>query len=57
MARAWLLALAGLFGCGAAVARVTARSWWYSGLRQLVLGAAAGGVTFLLGALIGTAVG
>ncbi|MFI0942379.1 VIT1/CCC1 transporter family protein [Streptomyces sp. NPDC021020] len=52
-----LLALAGLFGCGAAVARVTARSWWYSGLRQLVLGAAAGGVTFVLGSLIGSAVG
>ncbi|MGC5411023.1 VIT1/CCC1 transporter family protein, partial [Streptomyces sp. DT225] len=30
-----LLALAGLFGCGAVVARVTARSWWFSGLRQL----------------------
>ncbi|NJP44800.1 VIT1/CCC1 transporter family protein [Actinacidiphila epipremni] len=52
-----LLALAGLFGCGAAVARVTARSWWFSGLRQLVLGAAAGGVTFVIGALIGHAVG
>ncbi|MBM9505565.1 VIT1/CCC1 transporter family protein [Actinacidiphila acididurans] len=51
------LALAGLFGCGAAVARVTTRSWWFSGLRQLLLGAAAGGVTFVLGALIGTAVG
>jgi vacuolar iron transporter family protein len=50
------LALAGLFGCGAAVARVTARSWWYSGLRQLILGAAAGGVTFVLGTLIGSAV-
>jgi VIT1/CCC1 family predicted Fe2+/Mn2+ transporter len=52
-----VLALAGLFGCGAAVARVTARSWWFSGLRQLVLGAAAGGVTFVLGTLIGSAVG
>jgi VIT1/CCC1 family predicted Fe2+/Mn2+ transporter len=52
-----LLALAGLFGCGAAVARITARPWWYSGLRQLLLGGAAGGVTFVLGALIGTAVG
>lgn len=51
------LALIGLFGCGAAVARVTARSWWYSGLRQLLLGGAAGGVTFVLGAFIGTAVG
>jgi VIT1/CCC1 family predicted Fe2+/Mn2+ transporter len=52
-----LLALAGLFVCGAAVARVTARSWWFSGLRQLVLGGAAAGVTFVLGTLFGTAVG
>ncbi|MGW5334956.1 VIT1/CCC1 transporter family protein [Streptomyces bauhiniae] len=51
-----LLALAGLFGCGAVVARVTARSWWYSGLRQLALGGAAAGVTFALGALFDTAV-
>lgn len=35
---ALLLALVGLFGCGAVVARVTARTWWFSGLRQLVLG-------------------
>ncbi|MEU2791879.1 VIT1/CCC1 transporter family protein [Streptomyces sp. NPDC007100] len=52
-----LLALVGLFGCGAVVARVTARSWWYSGLRQLALGGAAAGVTYVLGALFGTAVG
>lgn len=52
-----LLALAGLFLCGAVVARVTARSWWYSGLRQLVLGGAAAGVTYILGGLFGTAVG
>lgn len=52
-----LLALLGLFGCGAVVARVTARSWWYSGLRQLALGGAAAGVTYVLGALFGTAVG
>src|SRR4051812_17076072 len=51
-----LLALVGLFGCGAAVARVTARSWWFSGLRQLVLGGAAAAVTFGIGAVIGTAV-
>lgn len=51
------LALAGLLGCGAAVARVTARSWWYSGLRQLVLGGAAAGVTYALGTLFNTAVG
>ncbi|MFF3766746.1 VIT1/CCC1 transporter family protein [Streptomyces sp. NPDC001922] len=52
-----LLALLGLFACGAVVARVTARSWWYSGLRQLILGGTAAAVTFGLGALFGTAVG
>lgn len=52
-----VVALVGLFACGAAVARVTARSWWFSGLRQLVLGGAAAGVTFVLGALFGTAIG
>ncbi|MZG19342.1 hypothetical protein GTY44_38700 [Streptomyces sp. SID5914] len=52
-----LLALAGLFLCGAVVAKVTACSWWYSGLRQLALGGAAAGVTYLLGSLFGTAVG
>jgi VIT1/CCC1 family predicted Fe2+/Mn2+ transporter len=52
-----LLALLGLFGCGAVVARVTARSWWFSGLRQLALGGAAAGVTFALGSLFGAALG
>ncbi|MEV7318565.1 VIT1/CCC1 transporter family protein [Streptomyces sp. NPDC093970] len=54
---ALLLALVGLFGCGAVVARVTARTWWFSGLRQLALGGAAAGVTYALGSLFGTAVG
>ncbi|MET7849258.1 VIT1/CCC1 transporter family protein [Streptomyces avermitilis] len=54
---ALVLALIGLFACGAVVARVTARSWWYSGLRQLALGGAAAGVTYVLGSLIGAAVG
>ncbi|MEV5507500.1 VIT1/CCC1 transporter family protein [Streptomyces orinoci] len=52
-----LLALLGLFACGAVVARVTARSWWFSGLRQLLLGGVAAGVTYLLGIAFGTAVG
>ncbi|MCX4646053.1 VIT1/CCC1 transporter family protein [Streptomyces sp. NPDC055059] len=52
-----LLALVGLFACGAIVAKVTARSWWFSGVRQLALGGAAAGVTYLLGNLFGTAVG
>ncbi len=51
-----LLALAGLFGCGAVVAKVTARTWWFSGLRQLALGGAAAGVTYALGSLFGAAV-
>jgi VIT1/CCC1 family predicted Fe2+/Mn2+ transporter len=52
-----VLALIGLFACGAVVAKVTARSWWFSGLRQLALGGAAAAVTFLLGHLIGTGIG
>ncbi|WP_409237651.1 VIT1/CCC1 transporter family protein [Streptomyces sp. PA5.6] len=54
---ALLLAFIGLFACGAVVAKVTARSWWFSGLRQLALGGAAAGVTYALGSLFGTAVG
>ncbi|MGW1837995.1 VIT1/CCC1 transporter family protein [Streptomyces sp. NPDC002067] len=52
-----VLALLGLFACGAVVARVTARSWWFSGVRQLLLGGAAAGVTYILGAVFGTVVG
>ncbi|WP_020552874.1 VIT1/CCC1 transporter family protein [Embleya scabrispora] len=53
LAPALVLTALGLFGAGAAVSRVTARPWWFSGTRQLVLGAAAGGLTYLLGLLIG----
>ncbi|BBC37283.1 Predicted Fe2+/Mn2+ transporter, VIT1/CCC1 family [Streptomyces graminofaciens] len=53
---ALLVALVGLFLCGALVARVTARTWWFSGLRQLALGGAAAGVTYALGTLFGAAV-
>jgi VIT1/CCC1 family predicted Fe2+/Mn2+ transporter len=52
-----LLALLGLFACGAVVAKVTARTWWFSGFRQFALGGAAAGVTYALGSLLGTAVG
>ncbi|MCU7825348.1 VIT1/CCC1 transporter family protein [Kitasatospora sp. DSM 101779] len=54
---ALIASAAGLFLCGAVVARVTARSWWFSGLRQLALGGAAAGLTFLLGRLIGGQLG
>jgi VIT1/CCC1 family predicted Fe2+/Mn2+ transporter len=46
----------GLFVAGALVARFTHRPWWVSGLRQLVLGAAAAGVTYGIGHLIGASV-
>lgn len=50
------LVLAGtsLFAAGAAVSRFTNRKAWYAGLRQLLLGAAAAGVTFLIGAAVGS---
>ncbi|MGJ7420436.1 VIT1/CCC1 transporter family protein [Streptomyces cinereoruber] len=50
-----LLALLGLFACGALVARVTARGWLFSGMRQLVLGGAAAAVTYGLGMVFGAA--
>lgn len=43
----------GLFAAGAFAARVTARSWWYSGLRQLFVGGFAAAVTFGIGSLVG----
>jgi VIT1/CCC1 family predicted Fe2+/Mn2+ transporter len=56
----WLaavLALAGLFACGAVVTQVTSRPWWYGGLRQLVLGAAAASLTYAFGYLVGSLTG
>lgn len=50
---AMLLAFGGLFACGAIVSRVSSRTWWFSGLRQLLFGVVAAAVTFGLGALIG----
>jgi VIT1/CCC1 family predicted Fe2+/Mn2+ transporter len=47
---------AGLFAAGALIARFTGRPWWRSGLWQLLLGAAAAGATYLIGALIGVGV-
>jgi VIT1/CCC1 family predicted Fe2+/Mn2+ transporter len=47
----------GLFTAGALVARFTHRPWAISGLRQLMLGAAAAAITYGIGRLIGTSVG
>lgn len=49
-----VLSMIGLFGAGALVSRVTARSWWFSGLRQLVVGVLAATVTYGVGTLVGT---
>jgi VIT1/CCC1 family predicted Fe2+/Mn2+ transporter len=43
----------GLFVVGALTARFTHRRWWAAGLRQLLLGAAAAGATYLIGSAIG----
>ena len=48
-----VISLIGLFACGALVSRVTNRGWWFSGLRQLVLGAGAAGLTYGIGSLVG----
>ena len=42
-----------LFLAGVVASKVTSRSWWYNGSRQLVVGAFAGLVTYLLGHLVG----
>jgi VIT1/CCC1 family predicted Fe2+/Mn2+ transporter len=43
---------AGLFAAGAIVARFTGKAWLVSGLRQLLLGALAAAVTYLIGMVI-----
>ncbi|MEU7876724.1 VIT1/CCC1 transporter family protein [Microbispora bryophytorum] len=48
------VSMVALFAAGAVVSRVTARSWWFSGLRQLLVGAVAAALTWGLGSLIGT---
>lgn len=48
-----VLTLLALFGAGAVVTSVTTRPWWYGGVRQTVLGAAAAAITYGVGALVG----
>ncbi|MFI7634608.1 VIT1/CCC1 transporter family protein [Nonomuraea sp. NPDC049400] len=50
-----VLSCLALFAAGALVSAVTARSWWFSGLRQLAVGGVAAAVTFGVGNLIGAA--
>lgn len=52
-----LLAVIALFAAGAITATFTARSWWFSGARQLLLGVLAAAVTYGIGDLVGASVG
>jgi VIT1/CCC1 family predicted Fe2+/Mn2+ transporter len=54
---ALVVSLSALFGIGVLVSRVTVRSWWYAGLRQMVLGGVAAGVTYVVGSLVGASLG
>jgi vacuolar iron transporter family protein len=51
-----LASAVGLFAVGALASRVTIRSWWFNGTRQLLLGMAAAAVTYLVGSLVGAGV-
>jgi VIT1/CCC1 family predicted Fe2+/Mn2+ transporter/rubrerythrin len=50
---ALVLSFASLFAVGAGVSLLTGRGFWFSGLRQVVIGAAAAAVTFAVGSVIG----
>ncbi|HEY2271137.1 MAG TPA: VIT1/CCC1 transporter family protein, partial [Jatrophihabitantaceae bacterium] len=52
-----IVAVIALFVAGALSATFTARSWWFAGARQLVLGVAAAAVTFGIGALFNVSTG
>ncbi|HXW45016.1 MAG TPA: VIT1/CCC1 transporter family protein [Streptosporangiaceae bacterium] len=53
LAAALVLAAVAAFIGGGLVARITARPFWRGALRQLVLAAAAAGLTYLIGSLVG----
>ncbi len=54
---ALIISLTALFGCGAIVSRVTTRTWWYGGIRQMVLGGLAAALTYFIGDLVGASLG
>lgn len=51
---AMALTLGALFVAGALVTQVTSRPWWYGGLRMMLLGGGAAGITYLVGDLVGS---
>lgn len=52
-----IVSLLGLFAAGAVVTRVTSKSWWFGGIRQLSLGAIAAALTYGIGNLVGAGLG
>jgi VIT1/CCC1 family predicted Fe2+/Mn2+ transporter len=54
---ALVISLVALFACGAIVSRVTTRTWWFGGIRQMALGAVAAGLTYFIGDLVGASLG
>lgn len=52
-----VVSLLALFACGALVSAITSRSWWYGGIRQMVLGGLAAGLTYFVGTLVGATIG
>jgi VIT1/CCC1 family predicted Fe2+/Mn2+ transporter len=52
-----VLSVIGLFVAGVLVSRITARSWYFSGFRQLFVGVLAAVVTFGVGHLVGSSLG
>jgi VIT1/CCC1 family predicted Fe2+/Mn2+ transporter len=51
-----VVAAISMFAAGALVSRFTTRAWWFSGTRQLLLGAAAALVTYAIGSAVGAGV-
>ncbi|MFY9915766.1 MAG: VIT1/CCC1 transporter family protein [Nocardioidaceae bacterium] len=54
---ALIISLVALFACGAVVSRITTRTWWYGGIRQMVLGGVAAAITYFIGDLVGATLG
>jgi VIT1/CCC1 family predicted Fe2+/Mn2+ transporter len=54
---ALVVSVVALFLVGVLVSRVTVRSWWFSGLRQLSLGGVAAAATYGFGSLVGSGLG
>lgn len=48
-----IITLIALFACGALVTRLTSRTWWFGGLRQMLLGGLAAALTYGFGYLVG----